>query len=864
MKLINKTDTTLIFNDINLVLMLDKDKKGIEVEDFDIKNSPSLRHYIDRGFVEIINPDENNIVYRAIKNKPEVIERQSKKIAKVNNQDKSENTNSDEIILGGQSKTLTSRVYKVPKTSSIDKFRETGQMDIAYNGPCFASDTIAITSDGVKFFEDVEVGDLTLSHVGKWRKITEKYVTQYNSRLLEIKPCFSNAISIGCTPNHKFYSNNDNIKGWKKASELSNEDFLFVPKIEFLDGKEFILLSDYIDVDFNEQQNGFCSVVPMTEDFMKIISYYINYGYYIEKESKVFFKIEKKSFFEFISLMRNIFGIKSVEYTECEKYFLYSCKSISLLRFFKFFCGDEFKKIPLFLFRKNISRKFLKFIIKEKLVNKKGTIVIYSKHPLVIWGLRLMLLEVSVISTIQHFASRFSYCLSFSLKQYESKLKEAGILEQNFKWKDNTTKNRPVTYKLLDDGIFITINEKSQGKLVDKVYNFEVEGENSYTANFCAVHNCYDAGGYAKMNRNYMFGLNEKKDVNIKLDIPENMSLRIQIDDDLVKKLNNLRENSIGEDCVKIYGSTATTILWGGYKILYTMMETEKVHPQYIEKCSMANEVWLPTDWCIEKFRECGLKTPIYKMPIGVDLENYVEGKQPITFGWKEKGFIFLSVFGWSLRKGYDILLQAYYEEFNSQDDVTLVLCSKFAGKTDSTSKDVIKNEIKRIEQSVKKTNKPRPPLLVSDSIPEKMMGNLYNSAHAYICISRGEGFGLPLVEASMCGLPVISSNYSGPKDFLNYDNSFLVEPEGVRVNPGAEWVSYYYSDMPMAHFDRKSIDQTRAHMRYVYENYALAKEKNRKLQNFIRENYGWNICVNRAYERLKDIYSHVKHRGEK
>jgi glycosyltransferase involved in cell wall biosynthesis len=250
-------------------------------------------------------------------------------------------------------------------------------------------------------------------------------------------------------------------------------------------------------------------------------------------------------------------------------------------------------------------------------------------------------------------------------------------------------------------------------------------------------------------------------------------------------------------------------------------------------------------------------------MPIGVNLDNYNEGMKPITFGGKERGFVFLSVFGWSLRKGYDVLLKAYYEEFTSRDDVTLVICSRFAGKTDSTSKQVIRDEIKRIENSVNKSDMPRPPLLVADVIPEKMMGNLYNSAHAYACVSRGEGFGMPYCEASMCGLPVIASNYSGQKDFLNHDNSFLVEPEGVAVNPGAEWVSYYYQGMPMAKFGVDAINQTRAHMRYVYENYALAKEKNKKLQNFIRENYNWDKCVNNMHDRLKTVYSEVKHRGE-
>ena len=115
-----------------------------------------------------------------------------------------------------------------------------------------------------------------------------------------------------------------------------------------------------------------------------------------------------------------------------------------------------------------------------------------------------------------------------------------------------------------------------------------------------------------------------------------------------------------------------------------------------------------------------------------------------------------------------------------------------------------------------------------------------------------------------MCGLPVIASNYSGHTDFLNHDNSFLVEPEGVRTQPSTEWISLYYEGMPMGDFGRESIDQTKAHMRYVYDNYATAKDMNKKLQNYIRENYDWGSCVDRMHGRIKDVYSGMKHRHER
>ena len=56
MKLINKTENTLIFSDINLVLIYDKSGNATEVDDLDIKNSPTLKQYIEKGLVEVENP----------------------------------------------------------------------------------------------------------------------------------------------------------------------------------------------------------------------------------------------------------------------------------------------------------------------------------------------------------------------------------------------------------------------------------------------------------------------------------------------------------------------------------------------------------------------------------------------------------------------------------------------------------------------------------------------------------------------------------------------------------------------------------------------------------------------------------------
>jgi len=365
----------------------------------------------------------------------------------------------------------------------------------------------------------------------------------------------------------------------------------------------------------------------------------------------------------------------------------------------------------------------------------------------------------------------------------------------------------------------------------------------------------FDAGGYAKMNRQYSLGLNSKDDVEVFLDSSKS---RLDIEGELFSELDALTKNSVNKGCIKINAATAGTVTAAYYNVAYTMMETEKVHPQYIERCNQYNEVWLPSKWCMEKFKESGLIKPSYYMPIGVDFENFNETKKPLDFNGKVNGFTFISVFGWSKRKGYDIFLKAFFEEFSNKDDVTFLVCSRYAGSTLDVKKEICRKEIRKIRDEVGRKDSPNI-VYFGDVIPEKLMGNLYNSADCYVGISRGEGLGLPWLEGSMCGLPVIGSNYSGLTDFLTEENSFLVEPEELRPQKDVEWISYFYNDMPLADYGREAIDKTREHMRYIYENYEKAKNKNKILQKFIKENYNWDDCVNRAYNRIGNIYENMK-----
>jgi glycosyltransferase involved in cell wall biosynthesis len=367
---------------------------------------------------------------------------------------------------------------------------------------------------------------------------------------------------------------------------------------------------------------------------------------------------------------------------------------------------------------------------------------------------------------------------------------------------------------------------------------------------------CYTAAGYSKMNRGHILGLSKYNDVNMM--ITGDKVGRAQLEGDLVDELRSFESNKCGEDGVRIHGSTMETYRWSGYKVQYTMSETESLHKNFVERINASDEIWTPSKWCAKKFKESNVVKPIHHIPIGFDSDIYHEGQKPLDFGGKLRGFVFTSVFSWSWRKGYDILLKAYFDEFTADDDVTLLLCSRYGGSSDQSKKDKIKKVIRDYKQSSKNPNPPHV-IYFGDVMPEQMMGNLYNTANCFVMISRGEGFGMPYVEASMCGLPIIASNYSGHTDFLNHENSFLVEPEEICVQPKIEQISAFYQGCPAADFGADATYETRQHMKYVYENYGKAKEKNKILQKFIKENYDWKVCSEKSHNRLLEIYNDLR-----
>ncbi|ROR03150.1 glycosyltransferase family 4 protein [Desulfosoma caldarium] len=149
------------------------------------------------------------------------------------------------------------------------------------------------------------------------------------------------------------------------------------------------------------------------------------------------------------------------------------------------------------------------------------------------------------------------------------------------------------------------------------------------------------------------------------------------------------------------------------------------------------------------------------------------------------EGFRFLYISSGFPRKGLDVLLDAYGRAFTGADDVTLVL------KT-------FPNRHNRVEDLVRafQENHADPPrvVVINRDLPDGMVRDLYRRCHAFVAPTRGEGFGLPMAEAMLHGLPVIVTEGSGQADFCTHETAWLIPARWARAashlsEPGSLWL---------------------------------------------------------------------------
>lgn len=233
----------------------------------------------------------------------------------------------------------------------------------------------------------------------------------------------------------------------------------------------------------------------------------------------------------------------------------------------------------------------------------------------------------------------------------------------------------------------------------------------------------------------------------------------------------------------------------------------------------------------------------------------YHELKENITN--INEDFLFLFVGHWLPgsfghdRKNVSLLIKLFYETFKNKHKKPGLILKTAMSTPSHMDYHNIKKSIENIKQSVNSNILPNIYLLSGDLL-DTDVNELYNhpKVKSMISLTKGEGFGRPLLEFGATGKPIITTNYSGHKDFLNPDYTTLLSGELNEVDksvqnnfiiPGSKW------------FD---VDQVQAcnTMSDIFNNYKKYKNKSIKQQDWIKNKFTLNHMSKVLNDILNDI----------
>jgi glycosyltransferase involved in cell wall biosynthesis len=156
-----------------------------------------------------------------------------------------------------------------------------------------------------------------------------------------------------------------------------------------------------------------------------------------------------------------------------------------------------------------------------------------------------------------------------------------------------------------------------------------------------------------------------------------------------------------------------------------------------------------------------------------------------------KENFAFLFVGHWLKgnigqdRKDIGMLIKCFVESFKDGRDMPALVLKTSSSNFSIKERDLF---IKKIKDVVTDIQNPPSIYLLFGDLTNKEMNDLYNhpKIKSMVSITKGEGFGRPLLEFTMSGKPVIASNWSGHKDFLPMDKSVMVGGKLTDVDDSA------------------------------------------------------------------------------
>ncbi|MCL5097844.1 MAG: glycosyltransferase [Candidatus Omnitrophica bacterium] len=269
----------------------------------------------------------------------------------------------------------------------------------------------------------------------------------------------------------------------------------------------------------------------------------------------------------------------------------------------------------------------------------------------------------------------------------------------------------------------------------------------------------------------------------------------------------------------------------------------------WIPAMRKAAQIWVYSEYARRVYVDSGIHpAKVRVVPLGIDPGRFHPNVPGLQLPTKRR-FKFLFVGGTIHRKGADVLLETYLRTFTAHDDVCLVI-KDFGGQTFYAGQRLEA----RIKAAQAEPGAPEILYLTEEMSPEAMAG-LLTACDCLVHPYRGEGFGLPVLEAMACGLPVIVTGGGATDDFADDTHAYRIP--AVRRNIGTR-----VSNLTLVHSGWLLEPEATAlseRMTWVFHNQEEARDKGRAASDYARREWTWERAAEVAARHLRDLVAKNK-----
>ena len=246
-----------------------------------------------------------------------------------------------------------------------------------------------------------------------------------------------------------------------------------------------------------------------------------------------------------------------------------------------------------------------------------------------------------------------------------------------------------------------------------------------------------------------------------------------------------------------------------------------------------------------------GANTDVYK-----HLDTIPTNSFPEINNIKEK-FAFLFVGHWingdlgEDRKNVGLLIKAFYEIFKGKKDKPALILKTCQVGSSYMDRDEILRKINLIKKTINSKDLPNIYVLHGE-FSDSEMNELYNhpKVKAMVNLTKGEGFGRPLLEFSLVKKPIITTGWSGHTDFLSSEFTTLLPGQLTEVHPSAA------NNMLLKESQWFSVDQGKmgACIKDVFEDYKKYIDGAKRQAHKSKTEFSWDKMKDKIDELFTNL----------